>query len=189
MKALSVRGDYVMDMIAGKKKIEYRTWYTKYRGDLLMCSTAKKVAGAVPGYALCVVHLDSVEYCEEDDFYHWNISNVRVIKPIHVKGQLKLFNVPNKLIKPIGEEQFKEEIKPLIYQPKFRRKKRNQRFFILPMYKTKKYGVVSCRMENKILADLERDFERKKREESEPTGRDKNSKHDNRQRASLIFYG
>ena len=26
MKALSVRGDYVMDMITGKKKIEYRTW-------------------------------------------------------------------------------------------------------------------------------------------------------------------
>ena len=32
MKALSVRGDYVMDMITGKKKIEYRTWSTKYRG-------------------------------------------------------------------------------------------------------------------------------------------------------------
>lgn len=46
------------------------------------------------------------------------------------------------------------------------------------MYKTKKYGVVSCRMENKILADLERDFERKKREESEPTRRDQNTKHD-----------
>ena len=125
MKALSVRGDYVLDMIAGKKKIEYRTWYTKYRGDLLMCSTAKKVAGAVPGYALCVVNLDSVEYYEEDDFYHWNISNVRVIKPIHVKGQLKLFNVPNKLIKVISKDQFEDEIKPLIYQPKFRRKKRN----------------------------------------------------------------
>lgn len=123
MKALSVRGDYVLDMIAGKKKIEYRTWYTKYRGDLLMCSTAKKVAGAVPGYALCVVHLDSVEYCEEDDFYHWNISNVRVIKPIHVKGQLKLFNVPNKLIKVISKEQFDDEIKKYIYKPKWRKKR------------------------------------------------------------------
>lgn len=46
MKALSVRGDYIMDMIAGKKKIEYRTWKTNYRGPLLMCSTAKKAAGA-----------------------------------------------------------------------------------------------------------------------------------------------
>lgn len=70
-----------------------------------MCSTAKKVAGAVPGYALCVVHLDSVEYCEEDDFYHWNISNVRVIKPIHVKGQ------------------FDDEIKKYIYKPKWRKKR------------------------------------------------------------------
>lgn len=48
------------------------------------------------------------------------------------------------------------------------------------MYKTKKYGVVSCRMENKILADLERDFERKKREESEPTRRNQDTKSDNR---------
>lgn len=54
------------------------------------------------------------------------------------------------------------------------------RFFILCMYKTKKYGVVSCRMENKILADLERDFERKKRKKNEFTGRNQNSKHDNR---------
>lgn len=55
-----------------------------------------------------------------------------------------------------------------------------RRFFILPMYKTKKYGLVSCRMENKILADLERDFERKKRKKNEFTGRNQNSKHDNR---------
>lgn len=46
MKALSVRGNYIMDMIAGKKKIEYRSWQTNYRGPLLMCSPAKKVAGA-----------------------------------------------------------------------------------------------------------------------------------------------
>lgn len=35
-------------------------------------------------------------------------------------------------------------------------------------------------MENKILADLERDFERKKRKKNEFTGRNQNSKHDNR---------
>ena len=177
MKALSVRGDYVLDMIAGKKKIEYRTWSTKYRGDLLMCSTAKKIPGAAPGYALCIVNLYNIEYSELDDLYYWHIKDVRVIKPIHIKGQLKIFNVSDKLIKPISKEQFDDEIKKYIYKPKWR-KKRNQRFFILPMYKTKKYGVVSCRMENKILADLERDFERKKREESEPTRRDQNTKHD-----------
>ena len=124
MKALSVRGDYVMDMITGKKKIEYRTWSTKYRGPLLMCSTARKVAGSAPGYAICIVNLYNIEYSELDDLYYWHIKDVRVIKPIHVKGQLKLFNVPNKLIKVISKDQFEDEIKPLIYQPKFRRKKR-----------------------------------------------------------------
>lgn len=54
MKALSLRGDYVMDIIRGQKKIEYRSWQTKYRGPILLCSTVKKVHGAVPGYALCV---------------------------------------------------------------------------------------------------------------------------------------
>ena len=98
MKALSVRGDYIMDIIAGKKKIEYRTWKTNYRGPLLMCS------------------------------YYWNIELVDVIKPIHVKGQLKLFNVDDDLIKPISRKEFESEIRPLIYMPK-RRKKSNKKLF------------------------------------------------------------
>lgn len=55
-----------------------------------------------------------------------------------------------------------------------------RRFFILPMYKTKKYGVVSCKEENVILAVLERDFERKKRKKNELTRRNQDTKHDNR---------
>lgn len=55
-----------------------------------------------------------------------------------------------------------------------------RRFFILRMYKTKKYGVVSCKEENIILADLERDFERKKRKKNELTGRNQDTKSDNR---------
>ena len=123
MKALSVRGDYVLDMIAGKKKIEYRTWSTKYRGDLLMCSTAKKIPGAAPGYALCIVNLYNIEYSELDDLYYWHIKDVRVIKPIQIKGQLKIFNVSDKLIKPISKEQFDDEIKKYIYKPKWRKKR------------------------------------------------------------------
>ena len=102
MKALSVRGDYIMDMIAGKKKIEYRSWQTNYRGPLLMCSTAKKVAGAAPGYALCVV-------------------NLKRIKPVRVKGQLKLFNVDDNLIMPISRKEFQLEVEPLIYMPRRRK--------------------------------------------------------------------
>ena len=121
MKALSVRGDYIMDIIAGKKKIEYRTWKTNYRGPLLICSTAKKVAGAAPGYAICVVNLKSIQYFPLEGFYHWNIELANVIKPIHVKGQLKLFNVDDNLIEPISMKEFESEVRPLIYTP--RRKK------------------------------------------------------------------
>ena len=126
MKALSVRGDYIMDIIAGKKKIEYRTWKTNYRGPLLMCSTAKKVAGAAPGYAICVVNLKSIQYVPFEDLYYWNIELADVIKPIHVKGQLKLFNVDDDLIKPISRKEFEKEVQPLIYTPK-RRKKSNKK--------------------------------------------------------------
>ena len=115
-----------MDMIAGKKKIEYRTWKTNYRGPLLMCSTAKKVAGAAPGYAICVVNLKSIQYFPFEDLYHWNIELANVIKPIHVKGQLKLFNVDDDLIKPISRKEFELEVRPLIYMPK-RRKKSNKK--------------------------------------------------------------
>ena len=121
IKALLVRGDFIMDMIAGKKKIEYRTWKTNYRGPILMCSTAKKVAGAAPGYAICVVNLKSIQYFPLEGFYHWNIELAIVIKPIHVKGQLKLFNVDDNLIEPISMKEFESEVRPLIYTP--RRKK------------------------------------------------------------------
>ena len=126
MKALSVRGDYIMDMIVGKKKIEYRTWKTNYRGPLLMCSTTKKVAGAAPGYAICVVNLKSIQCFPFEDLYHWNIELADVIKPIHVKGQLKLFNVDDDLIKPISMKEFESQVQPLIYTPK-RRKKSNKK--------------------------------------------------------------
>ena len=48
MKALSIRSDYAADIMNGTKTEEYRSWSTKYRGDLLICNTAKKIRGFVP---------------------------------------------------------------------------------------------------------------------------------------------
>ncbi|MFR4967940.1 MAG: ASCH domain-containing protein [Lactobacillus kalixensis] len=103
MKALSVRGDYIMDMIRGTKTIEYRSWQTNYRGPVLMCSTVKKVQGACPGYAMCVAKITNIEWSEKDRLYHWHIAPFErggsyLVKPFHVKGQLRLFNVDDKLI-------------------------------------------------------------------------------------------
>lgn len=48
------------------------------------------------------------------------------------------------------------------------------------MYKTKKYGIVSCKTENQILAELERDLKKDRKNKHEPTRRNQDTKPDNR---------
>lgn len=128
MKALSIRGDFIIDIIKGKKTIEYRTWTTNYRGPLLLCSTAKKVHGSCPGHALCVAIITKITWNENEQIYEWHIAPFKkgqsyLIDPIHVKGQLKLFNVDDKKIHPTVVEpndlEFKEwyenKILPIMY--------------------------------------------------------------------------
>lgn len=132
MKALSLLGDYVMDIIRGQKKIEYRSWQTKYRGPILLCSTVKKVHGAVPGYALCVAMIKKIEWNDWDQCYYWHIEPFEkgssyLIEPIHVKGMQHLFNVDDQLIKPAPFVKYspndaafcdwwEDKIEPLIYE-------------------------------------------------------------------------
>ncbi|MBD7895428.1 ASCH domain-containing protein [Limosilactobacillus sp. Sa3CUN2] len=106
MKALSIRSDYAAEIMHGTKTEEYRTWSTKYRGDLLICNTAKKIRGFVPGYALCVAKIIDVEQREDDNgrYYAWKIAPFTKngsywIDPLPIKGQLGLFNVDDRLIK------------------------------------------------------------------------------------------
>ena len=42
MKALSIHPIYAMCIVTGQKTVECRSWTTSYRGDILICSTAKK---------------------------------------------------------------------------------------------------------------------------------------------------
>lgn len=46
------------------------------------------------------------------------------------------------------------------------------------MYRTEKFGLVSCRTENQILAELDRDLKRKRRKHRKHRGRGK--KHNDR---------
>lgn len=97
MKALSIRPDYAWDIMDQVKKHEYRSWSTSHRGDLLICSTARKIKGFISGHAICVVNLSSVHQLS-DGTYAWKLEDVRLIKPFEVKGQLRLFNVDDQLI-------------------------------------------------------------------------------------------
>lgn len=76
MKALSLWQPWASAMARGVKTIETRSWFTSYRGDLVICSALKKPgrelwaemggmayedALALPyGCALCVVRLEDV---------------------------------------------------------------------------------------------------------------------------------
>lgn len=106
MKALSIHPYYAMGIAVGKKSVECRSWSTDYRGKILICSTAKKLHGTIPGHALCTVdlvdvvpfekkHLDAA-LMEKNDFHYnnfaWILKNNLLIEPIPVKGKLSLWN-------------------------------------------------------------------------------------------------
>ena len=139
MKAITLAPDWAMLMFQGEKTVEYRTWKTNYRGDLLICSSAKKIRGCISGHALMVAELkDCVPFTQDhldaaamDDMpdgkgYAWILDNFRMLYPFPVKGQLGLFNVEPQELK-IVPDQFpsKEEeddfienvLTPLIYRP------------------------------------------------------------------------
>ena len=60
MKALTLLPDWAMLMFQGEKTVEFRTWKTDYRGDVIICSSARKVKGCISGHALLVANLVEV---------------------------------------------------------------------------------------------------------------------------------
>lgn len=118
MKALSVHPSFAMNFFCGKKTVECRTWSTDYRGDVLICSTNKKIKGTIPGHALCVMRLvdivpfekkhlkDACMYPEEfqPGCYAWIMDNLRFVRPVPVKGKLSLWEY-NEPVEIFTEEQ------------------------------------------------------------------------------------
>lgn len=93
-----------MEILAGKKTEEYRSWTTHHRGPLLICSTAIKTSGCISGHAVCVVDLVDVKKLAEDS-YAWIFENLRCIKPFPLKGQRRLYHVPDdRIIEPESGE-------------------------------------------------------------------------------------
>ena len=103
-KAISLKQPYANLVCEGKKKIETRTWNTKYRGDLVICSSQSPKIEPF-GKALCIVEIYSTEPMKkkhEKDAcckvypraWAWHLKNVRKIKPpVPVKGQLGIFSL------------------------------------------------------------------------------------------------
>lgn len=127
MKALSIKQPFASLILEGKKAIETRTWKTDYRGPLLICAGKTLHQGfvfdgdykAAPQYSisagyqlgvmLCVVDLigcqpmhvaDSKEACcsWHPDLWAWKLESIRPVQPSAIRGQLRLFEVPDQTI-------------------------------------------------------------------------------------------
>lgn len=135
MKALSIHPSFAGAIFAGAKTIEVRTWKTDYRGDLLICSTNKKIKDTIPGHALCVVRLADVvpftkkhlqaacmypnEY--QEGLFAWMLEDLRFVRPVPVKGKLGLWNYEGELefLKVPETDEEDEKIYHEIYEPLF----------------------------------------------------------------------
>lgn len=118
MKAISIKNPYATQIMRGTKIIEYRSWDTKHRGDLLICSSADpKVPGMLSGYALCIVNLVDTIYNAAEAVYEWHLTDVRKIKAFPVKGKLNFFDVDDALIHYPGEKAVEEQEETPIPQP------------------------------------------------------------------------
>jgi hypothetical protein len=112
MKAVSIKQPWASLIAAGVKTLEIRQWPTEHRGPLLIVSSRRPVLeGHRHGEALCIVDVvDCRRMTREDppfacipdfyfDHYAWVLKNVKLIEAFSVMGQLRLFDVPDKLIK------------------------------------------------------------------------------------------
>lgn len=111
MKALSIHPFYAWAIVLGYKTVECRSWRTSYRGDIVICSTAKKEPGTIPGHALCIARIaDIVPFTRKhlkpalmdpDSYvpglYAWILEDIRIIRPEPVKGKLSLWEYDGKL--------------------------------------------------------------------------------------------
>ena len=102
-------------MIAsGKKTIEVRSWQTAYRGDILLTASNVNEDGCIPGHAILIACLDDITVLKRKDLkkacmdslpkeknYAWHLSNIRLVKPVPVKGKLHLWEC-NTRVKVIG---------------------------------------------------------------------------------------
>ena len=108
IKAVSIRQPWASMIAADSKTIETRSWYTGYRGELLICSSkgpiCKALSGLPYGKAVAVANLadcrpmtpsdEQAARCGwYDGAYAWVLEDIRAIEPFDVKGRLGIFTV------------------------------------------------------------------------------------------------
>jgi hypothetical protein len=117
LRALTVRQPFA-SMIARKEKgLEYRSWSTRYRGDLLVCSSSRadEPCSDPDGVAVCIVKLADIARPSElgldprklglergEDPFCWLFQRPRAVPHLAVRGRLKLWEPDSSLIRALG---------------------------------------------------------------------------------------
>jgi len=91
MKAISIKEPYASEILEGEKTVEYRSWKTNYRGDLLICAS-QSPRMKLSGKAVCIVNLCKITGDEFSE-YEWHLNDIRPVEHFPVKGKLGLFEV------------------------------------------------------------------------------------------------
>ena len=116
MKVISIKEPYASLIMMKKKKIETRSFKTKYRGEIYIHASKTKsnkeylIDDPKPGYILCKCNLVDCIYMDEDFInkikdteeynyglyevgrYAWILDDIEKIEPIYAKGQLGIWN-------------------------------------------------------------------------------------------------
>jgi hypothetical protein len=103
-KAISLKQPWANLVAEGAKTIETRTWGTRYRGDIVICSSRKPPIRPA-GCAIAVAELYDVRPMAKKDeekaccelypkAHSWLLRNIRKIDPpIPVRGSLGVFSI------------------------------------------------------------------------------------------------
>lgn len=132
MKALSVDPLMGVAIVFGDKTIECRSWDTKIRGDLLICTTKRREIAGISGHAVAIVRIANTRPFTKDDLenacmwempeknsFAWELEDVRLIEPFEVKGKQHIYNVDDSKIKILSDgidvSILNDVYKPLVY--------------------------------------------------------------------------
>ena len=105
VRALCVRQPWANRIASGEKSIETRTWATRYRGEIMICSSLNPPRPEPVGSAVALAELvecrpmmtpaDWAAACCDPYLgaYGWVLANVRAVRPFRIAGHLGIFHL------------------------------------------------------------------------------------------------